>query len=124
MAVLEAEEGNEDVLDLFKLPESNVAIPFMALMEVEYKVRRKVGPARAELALTMIESWPAIMVESTPAWRHEAAVVKAGHRLSLADSWIAALALTEKAILVHKDPEFDPIKGLQHFRLPYKPKQA
>ena len=34
-----------------------------------------------------------------------AANLKAKYRLSVADSWIAATAIEEKATLVHKDPE-------------------
>ena len=34
---------------------------------------------------------------------------KARHRLSLADALIAAFAVREEAILVHKDPEFESL---------------
>ena len=37
-----------------------------------------------------------------------AAELKAEHPLSLADAWIAACALEHNAILVNKDPEFQP----------------
>jgi len=40
--------------------------------------------------------------------------------LSLADAWIAAAALENSAILVHKDPEFENLTGLLEERLPYK----
>ena len=63
-------------------------------------------------------------------WIHEseqllnkAAEVKALHRLSLADAWIAACALLHDAELVHKDPEFDAVAA-QQLLLPYKPKGA
>ena len=36
----------------------------------------------------------------------EAARLKAGGGLSVADAWIAATALSRAAVLVHKDPEF------------------
>ena len=38
-----------------------------------------------------------------------AAELKAKHPLSLAVAWIAACALEHNAILVHKDPEFQPL---------------
>ena len=41
-----------------------------------------------------------------------AAQIKASHRLSLADAWIAAAALQSGATLLHKDPEFRAIAGL------------
>jgi predicted nucleic acid-binding protein len=40
--------------------------------------------------------------------------------LSLADSWIAALALLRGATLCHKDPEYDQLSSLLVERLPYK----
>ena len=36
----------------------------------------------------------------------QVAVLKAWHRLSVADAWIAAAAQREGAVLLHKDPEF------------------
>lgn len=51
----------------------------------------------------------------------QAAEIKAYHPLSLADAWIAALALNRSAVLVHKDPEFEALSGLIHLLpLPYK----
>jgi ribonuclease VapC len=37
--------------------------------------------------------------------------IKASHRLSLADAIIAAFALQHQAVLIHKDPEFEPLSG-------------
>lgn len=57
-----------------------------------------------------------------PEWRKAAARLKARAGLSLGDAWNASLALLLDAELVHKDPEFDDVKGLKSLRLPYKPK--
>jgi hypothetical protein len=47
--------------------------------------------------------------------------VKTTYRLSFADTWIAATAIFYDAILVHKDPEFEQLKGkLEMLKLPYK----
>ena len=47
--------------------------------------------------------------------------LKAGHRLSLADSLIAAFAQREDATLVHKDPEFEVLaEQVKLEALPYK----
>jgi predicted nucleic acid-binding protein len=40
-----------------------------------------------------------------------AARVQAIHRLSFADTLIAAYAMQHKAIIVHKDPEFETLTG-------------
>jgi predicted nucleic acid-binding protein len=99
-------------------------LPFMAAMEVEYRLHQVRRSDEAVPILEMMGGWPVRLVESDPRWRHEAARIKLNYSLSVADAWIAALALLRGALLVHKDPEFDPIEGLQHLRLPYKAKQA
>ena len=60
-------------------------------------------------------------VDSSEAQGLLAAQLKAEHRLSVADCWIAALTMERKAVLVHKDPEFEQVEAkLQFLRLPYK----
>jgi len=47
--------------------------------------------------------------------------MKAKHRISVADAWIAALAQESSATLVHKDPEFEVMGDqIQVLKLPYK----
>lgn len=47
--------------------------------------------------------------------------LKADHRLSVADAWIAALAEERGATLVHKDPEFEQVEAtIKVLKLPYK----
>lgn len=95
-----------------------VFLPFIALMELEYKLRRRGGPYEAERQSAVIRAWPVELVESGPCWRHAAAQVKATYSLSLADAWIASLAILRSARLVHRDPELDAIEGLRSLRLP------
>lgn len=95
-----------------------VYLPFVALMEFEYRVTRLFGEYEAERRSAMIRYWPVDIVESNPSWRLQAARIKAYHRLSLADAWIAALAIVHSARLVHRDPEFDAVDGLRSLRLP------
>ncbi len=47
-------------------------------------------------------------------------LIKATHPLSVADAWIAAVALQLKVTLVHKDPDFENLPELLQERLPYK----
>jgi len=50
-----------------------------------------------------------------------AAELKAAHRLSVADAWIAALAEERGATPVHKDPEFEQVEAVvKVLKLPYK----
>ena len=47
--------------------------------------------------------------------------LKAVHRISFADAWIAATAIMLGAILVHKDPEFEKVQDMVTLVfLPYK----
>jgi predicted nucleic acid-binding protein len=59
-----------------------------------------------------------ILASGVPGWRHVAAQVKATYSLSVADAWIASLAILRSARLVHRDPEYDAIEGLRSLRLP------
>jgi predicted nucleic acid-binding protein len=95
-----------------------VYLPFMALMELEYNLTQRRGLYEAARESAVIRAWPVDLVESSPRWRQEAARLKAAHSLSLADAWIAGLAILRSARLVHRDAEFDAIPELESVRLP------
>lgn len=134
LAFIQEEPGGEQVLEILGSrvggevhePASHasdydrppVYLPFMSLMESDYRLRRRVGPWESARLLRMIRAWPAELVESSEDWRGEAARIKAEHSLSLADAWIAALAILRSARLVHRDPEYDAIPQLESVRLP------
>ena len=125
MCVLLREDGTEQVVQLLDAARnppneerSTVVLPFIALMEVEYRLLRRLPAEEMERNLLLIENWPVEVRESNPLWRHLASQVKAQGGLSVADAWIAALAIQEGGVLVHKDPEFDQVGGLQSLRLP------
>jgi predicted nucleic acid-binding protein len=122
MTILYDEEGTEQVRELLR-GQDPVFIPFLALMEVQYKLLRG-RPEAVDDAMAMIGDWPIQAIESNPEWREMAAAVKAAGRLSVVDAWVAALALLLDAALVHKDPEFDEVDGLKQERLPYKRARA
>jgi predicted nucleic acid-binding protein len=47
--------------------------------------------------------------------------IKATHHVSLADAMIAAFAIRQGAVLMHKDPEFEALAALLPMEtLPYK----
>ena len=117
MTLLLDEEGADQVQELIYGP-SRVRLPFIALMEVEYRMLR-LKPEVVDESLSLIDAWPVVVPESFPSWRRAAARVKSIGRLSVADAWMAGLALLEDAELIHKDPEFDAVTGLKAFRLPY-----
>lgn len=120
MVVLEDEPETPTMLEILGQAaegQATLLLPFLALMEVEYILLRRVQPERVVAAVSMLENWPATIVESNAAWRRQAALVKASDGLSLADAWMAALAMLSNAQLVHKDPEFDNIAGLRSVKL-------
>ena len=60
--------------------------------------------------------WPTPLgscLHETPALLQRAAAIKATHPLSVADAWVAACAIDQGAILIHKDPEFKVVPVLQ-----------
>ena len=131
MCVLFGEQGASQVMAILTAPqdqdqreESLVIVPFVALMETEYWLLRRLPAREVERTLLLVENWPVTIIESTEEWRHEAARIKAGNRLSLADAWIASLAILHGARLVYKEPEFDPVFGLESLRLPNRSHQS
>lgn len=94
---------------------------FMSLMEVLYRVWRDEGEARGRLAYQQCLALPMEWVPNSDSLLLKAAELKALFPLSLADAWIAACALEQGAVLVHKDPEYRALQVEQDV-LPLKPK--
>lgn len=93
---------------------------FITLMEVFYRVWKDESEEAGRAAYAACLRLPMTWLHESPALLERAAEIKARFPLSLADAWIAATALELDAVLVHKDPEFERIPGLQQERLPYK----
>jgi predicted nucleic acid-binding protein len=128
LAYIEDEDGAEDVETLFIKAESGDAeiyISFISLTEIFYITIQERGEAEASNRIKLIQSLAVKIVESYEDLNLNAGKLKAANRVSLADSFIAALSQEYKGILVHKDPEFENISSpLREYRLPYKsPKQ-
>lgn len=94
---------------------------FISLMEVLYRVWRDEGEAKGRLAYQQCLALPIEWVRDSDALLLKAAELKALHPLSLADAWIAACALEQGAVLMHKDPEFHALPVEQEV-LPLKQK--
>ena len=89
-------------------------------MDVFYRVWKSQGEAAGRAAYAKCQALPIIWVHESSELLEQAARLKAQYPMSLADAWIAACALQCNAVLLHKDPEFEPVLGLQHEPLPYK----
>ena len=92
---------------------------FMSLMEVFYRVWKDENEQEGRLAYQQCLSLPIEWIHEHRTLLEKAAEIKASHQLSLADAWIAATALLQGAILVHKDPEFT-VLDCRQIILPYK----
>ena len=118
MAYLEAEEGSDRVEDVLTAEE--VILPFISLMKLYYISLQEQGQTVADERYAAFRRYPVF-------WQFDeqttltAARLKAANRISFADSMIAAIAIQQGAILVHKDPEYDELAGqVEMEALPYK----
>ena len=85
---------------------------FVSLTELEYITTQKFGADRARELLETVEDKPVLWHQSDRALCSEAAKLKAAHRVSFADAFVAATAKRCNAVLVHKDPEFAALQGI------------
>jgi len=124
LTLIEDEPGADTVqriLEEARTGESIVLVSFMTFMEVYYVTLQERGPEEARQRVELMVAVPALRVESNMSLGLVTAELKATHRLSVADAWIAALARDRNAILVHKDPEFEQVEDkIRVAKLPYK----
>jgi len=111
----------EAILEAARLKRCKVFISFMTAMEYLYINFSRFGEEAGHKAYLEMTLLPLQIIESDEELRLIAAELKAGHDISLADAWIAATAKKLNAILVHKDPEFEPLKeSIDSLILPYR----
>lgn len=113
------EPGADTVAALLKDPNAKCLGCFMTRMEILYRVWRDEGELAGKLALQQCLSLPVTWIELSDELLRRAAEIKALNALSLADAWIAAAAIEQDAVLVHKDPEFETLAVVQK-ALPFK----
>ncbi len=120
MCFIENEEGADEVEKILR--EENALLPWVALLEITYKTQQKCGESEAINRYAMVKNFPVNIL-----WGMDeptlliSARLKATYRLSFADSVIAAFAISNQAILVHKDPEFESLnEKMQMISLPFK----
>ncbi len=78
--------------------------------EVKYSILKKDGPRAWNSAAAVLEGLPIIFHSTTRAMADCAADFKARFKMSLADTFAAALAKSLKAELVTGDPEFKALE--------------
>ena len=102
----------EGILEAARKGRGRVLLSFMTRMELLYTIERGDGEAAARDALRLVDSFPVEWITCEPEILQVAATLKARGGLSVADSWIAATAVTRNAILVHRDPEFASLRDI------------
>ncbi|MCP4107398.1 MAG: type II toxin-antitoxin system VapC family toxin [Desulfobacteraceae bacterium] len=121
---LEDEEGSDYIDNLLQMAEHGeiaIYISFISLTEVYYITLQEKNVTEASNRIILIQSLAASVVESYETLNIKAGEMKSQYRISLADSFIAALCNEYNGTLVHKDPEFEALSSLiKEYRLPYK----
>ncbi len=123
LALRDGEPGADQVADLLVQSATGQVTChgcFITLMEVLYRVWKDEGETAGRDAYANCLDLPIAWQHESPELLKRAAATKAQHPLSLADAWIAAAALEQDAVLIHKDPEFAGLPGLRELRLPYR----
>jgi len=122
LTFIEDEPGSDRVEEVLK--DAAILLPWPVLMEIYYITLQEKGRAEADRRYALI-----CQLRAEILWAMDepilltAARLKAEHHVSLADAMVAAFAIRNNAVLIHKDPEFDALAGLLPMEaLPYKAK--
>lgn len=105
IAYLAAEAGADQVQTVHK----HCALPFVVLTELYYLTWQRQGPLVARQTYSHVKSWQMPIVFPDEQVIMKAGELKATYHFSIADSYVAAIALIHKATLVAKDPDFDAL---------------
>jgi predicted nucleic acid-binding protein len=124
IALRENETGADVVEAILRKAQSKkvrVFISFISMMEIFYCSWRAEGKAAAHRIFLELKMLPLQRVDVNDNLLFLAGEIKGTCSLSLADSWIAATAVHQEAVLIHKDPEFEQLEDrLSLQALPYK----
>jgi uncharacterized protein len=122
LTFIEDEPGSDRVEEVLK--DATILLPWPVLMETYTITLQEKGRAEADRRYALLRQLRAEIL-----WAMDepilltAARLKAEHHVSLADAVVAAFAIRNNAVLIHKDPEFDALDGLLPMEaLPYKAK--
>ena len=124
LTFFEDEKGAEIVQELLeraKKGEVLIFVCFATFAKVFYITFREQGQEEARKRVKLMSRLAITRVESSEELGLIAGRLKATHKLSFADAWIAATAVLYDSTLVHKDPEFEQLEDeIKVLKLPYK----
>ncbi len=116
-----AESGIEIIDELFAAQGKRLIVSFLTLFELHYiTVRTRSQPLADMLLRATMQLDLEVDYSNSLAQISAAGALKGKYPLSAVDAWIAALAQKQRAVLVHKDPQFELLGDhLQLLTLPY-----
>lgn len=120
IALTDKEPGFERVQHLLKAArrgDVELHASFVTLTEVRYILTYDRGEAKAARISAALRKFPVRWHHSDDALCEEAAKLKAMHKLSFADAFVAATARRLDATLIHNDPEFNAVSGVMKQRM-------
>jgi predicted nucleic acid-binding protein len=124
LALTDNEEGADTVeqfLDKAKSKRVSLHFSAMTAMELYYVCLGERGEEEANRLLLLVRALPVTELPLEDSLILPAAKLKARHKVSVADAWIAAAAAVHNLILIHKDPEFERLReSVSLLSLPYK----
>ncbi len=115
IALEEQEPGADEVEAILAkawLGEAPVHAGFATLTELEYIHTQEREARQAAELILFARAQPVQWLHSDDALCGSAAQLKAAHKISFADAFVAATALRWDAALVHKDSEFKALDGV------------
>lgn len=120
LTLIENENGVDRVEEIIQ--SKRAFLPFLALLEVHYVTWQERGQGEADRRYALLKQLPCeILWQIDEPLLLTASRFKARHRLSMADSMIAAFAQRKKSVLIHKDPEYEALsEEMELEALPYK----
>lgn len=122
--LIEDEDGADLVQDLLQQAqrgEIKILASFVSFVEMFYITLQEKGEDEANTRIELMKRLAIERVESSEEIGNIAGKMKAAHKISFADAWIAATAKFYQAVLVHKDPEFEQVQDeVELLQLPYK----
>jgi predicted nucleic acid-binding protein len=123
-AFTDDEEGADELqklLDRAQQGKASVFVSSMSIMEVYYVTFQERAEADADRIVLLVRSLPITELALSDDLVLPAGSFKGRYQISVTDAWIAATAKFHNLILIHKDPEIEPLKAeLELIELPYK----
>ena len=122
IALFRGEKNAQEVKELLVTIANEEAEGYITAVnagEIYYMISRKSNSKNAKTAIAALLHMPLKIIEPSLQLCLDAAAIKAKFSLSYADAFAAALAISEKAILVTGDKEFENLKNLSGFKVKY-----